>query len=106
MISEEPIIIRARINDGTTKVTVLIKHPMERGDRKDIETGKIIPACFIQEVACESAGRLVMSALWSGNVAKDPYLGFKFEGGKKGDPVKLSWVDNLGNSDSAETTIQ
>lgn len=106
MISEEPIIIRARIREGVTKVTVLIKHPMERGDRKDIEAGNTIPARFIQEVICESAGRVVMSALWSGNVAKDPYLGFRFEGGKKGDPIKLSWVDNLGNSDSAETTIQ
>ncbi len=106
MINEEPIIIRARINGGITKVTVLIKHPMERGDRKDIETNELIPAQFIQEVTCESAGRVVMSALWSGNVAKDPYLGFRFDGGKKGDPVKLSWVDNLGNSDSAETTIQ
>ena len=106
MINKEPIIIRARITGGTTKVTVLIKHPMERGDRKDIETNELIPAQFIQEVTCESAGRVVMTALWSGNVAKDPYLGFRFDGGKKGDPVKLSWVDNLGNSDSAETTIQ
>jgi sulfur-oxidizing protein SoxZ len=46
-----------------------------------------------------------MTALWGPAVAKDPYLKFSFKGGKKGDPLKISWVDNLGKNDSTEATI-
>ena len=35
-----------------------------------------------------------------------PYLSFKFDGGKAGDEVKVSWVDNQGGSDSASAKIK
>lgn len=97
--------IRAKVSGDTTTVKALIKHPMDTGLVKDKKTGKVIPAHFIQEVTCEHGGNKVMTALWGAAISKNPYLSFKFAGAKAGDTVKLSWVDNKGGSDSAETKI-
>jgi len=97
--------IRAKLSGDVTTVKALIKHPMDTGLVKDKKTGAVIPAHFIQEVTCEHGGNKVMTALWGGAVSKNPYLSFKFTGAKAGDTVKLSWVDNKGESDSAETQV-
>jgi len=47
-----------------------------------------------------------MVAQWGVAVSKNPYLSFKFKGAAAGDTVKVSWVDNKGDSDSAETTVK
>ena len=98
--------IRAKLDGDVTTVKALISHPMETGQRKDKKTGKLIPAHFIQEVICEHNGTKVLTALWGAAVSKNPYLSFKFKGAKKGDKLKLSWVDNKGQSDSIETQIR
>jgi len=98
--------IRAKVDGDVTTVKALISHPMETGLVKDKKTGQLIPAHFIQEVTCEHGGNTVLTALWSGGVSKNPYLSFKFTGGKNGDPIKLAWVDNQGQSDSIEATIK
>ena len=97
--------IRAKLSGDVTTVKTLIKHPMDTGLVKDKKTGAVIPAHFIQEVTCEHGGNKVMTALWGGAVSKNPYLSFKFTGAKAGDTVKLSWADNKGESDSAETQV-
>ena len=47
-------------------------------------------------VQFEHGGKTVFTALWGPAVSKDPYLKFSFKGGKKGDDLKVSWVDNKG----------
>jgi sulfur-oxidizing protein SoxZ len=98
--------MRAAAKDGVTTIKALISHPMETGTRKDKKTGEKIPAHFIQEVVCEHNGNAVMTAQWGPAISKNPYLSFRFSGGNVGDSVKLSWVDNKGNSDSAEESIK
>ena len=98
--------IRAKIKGDTTTVKCLMTHPMETGLRKDKKTGELIPAHFINEVVAESAGKTVITTNWSGGVSKNPYLSFAFTGGNKGDEVKISWVDNQGNSDSETAKIR
>jgi len=98
--------IRARLKGSNCEVKSLIKHKMETGLRKDKKTGKVIPAHFIQEVNCEHNGSTVMTANWGTAVSTNPYLSFSFSGAKKGDTIKLSWVDNKGEADSAEATIK
>lgn len=98
--------IRAKLNGDTCTVKALIKHPMETGQRKDKKTGKVIPAHFIQEVNCDHSGKNVMNALWGTAVSKNPYISFQFKGAQKGDKLKLSWVDNKGESDSIETVVR
>ena len=98
--------MRAKSKDGVTTVKALISHSMETGLRKDKKTGKKIPAHFIQEVVCEHKGNTVLTANWSGAISKNPYLSFRFTGAAAGDTLKLSWVDNKGEKDSAEATVK
>jgi sulfur-oxidizing protein SoxZ len=97
--------VRAKLKGDETEVKALINHPMETGQRKDKKTGELIPAHFIEEVVCEHNGSMVMNALWSGGISKNPYLAFRFKGGAAGDKVKLSWRDNQGDSDELEVEI-
>ena len=96
---------RAKVSGDECLVKALITHPMETGQRKDSKTGEKIPAHFIQEVNCEHNGANVLNALWGPAISKNPYLSFKFKGAKKGDSLKISWVDNKGESDSLDTKI-
>ena len=97
---------RASAKGDTTTVKALITHPMETGLRKDKKTGKKVPAHFIQEVNCEHGGKNVMNAQWSGAISKNPFLSFKFSGANAGDSIKISWVDNKGESDSTDAKIK
>lgn len=97
--------VRASAKGDVTTVKALISHPMETGMRKD-KAGKVIPAQFIQELTCEHNGTTVMTAQWGTAISKNPYLSFRFKGGKAGDSLKISWTDNVGKSDSAETAIK
>lgn len=105
-MASKSIKIRAKLKNGTTTIKALITHPMESGRRKNKETKELIPAEFIQEVACVYKGETLLNVDCGAGLSMDPYVSFDFEGGAKGDQVKLSWVDNLGNSDSAETKIR
>ena len=104
-MAKKAIKIRAKLKGDIVTVKALMTHPMETGARKDSKTGELIPAHFIQEVKCESGGKTRLTADWSGGVSKNPYISFKFKGGNKGDALTLSWVDNKGNSESAEAKI-
>jgi sulfur-oxidizing protein SoxZ len=97
--------LKAVVSAGITEIKALMKHPMESGLRKDKESGKLVPAHFIEEVTCEYNGKVVMSAVWSGGISANPYLSFKFKGGKAGEKVKLSWKDNQGGVDTVEVAI-
>ncbi|MDH5469788.1 MAG: thiosulfate oxidation carrier complex protein SoxZ [Gammaproteobacteria bacterium] len=98
--------MRASNQDGVTTIKALISHAMETGTRKDQKTGEKIPAHFIQEVVCEHKGNKVLTANWGAAISKNPYLSFRFSGAAAGDTVKLSWVDNKGEKDSAEATVK
>lgn len=105
-MSTDSIKIRAKVKNGEATVKCLISHPMETGLSKDKKTGQLIPAKFIQEVVCESGGKTVMNAQWNSTISKNPFLSFSFTGAKSGDTLKISWVDNTGESDSAEDKMK
>lgn len=96
---------RAREKDGVVEVKALMDHPMETGTRKDAKTGELIPAHFIQEVVYEADGKVVMRAHWGPAVSKNPYMSFKFKGGKGG-TLKITWTDNMGETASLDVAIQ
>lgn len=98
--------VRAKAKKGVATIKCLISHPMETGLRKNKKTGEKIPAQFIQEVSCEHDGKSVLNAQWGPAVSKNPFLSFKFSGAKSGDTIKISWVDNKGDSDSTEAKIK
>ena len=97
--------IRAKLKKDVAIVKALINHPMETGMRKNKKTGKMFPAHFINQLNVEHNGKNVMDAQWGTAISKNPYLSFKFNKAKKGDEIKLSWIDNLGKSDSIATKI-
>jgi sulfur-oxidizing protein SoxZ len=98
--------IRAKGSNGVTTVKALMSHEMETGLRKDKKTGEPIPAHFIQEVTAKWKDEVVMTAMWSGGVSKNPYLSFKFNGGEVGDPIEITWVDNKGETETGTADIK
>lgn len=104
-MASNTIKIRAKAAGNSTEVKALVQHVMETGLRKDAKTGEKIPAHYIQEVVCEHNGSVVCTANWGVAISKNPYLSFKIGGAKAGDKIKVSWKDNKGDSDSAETNV-
>jgi sulfur-oxidizing protein SoxZ len=100
----DPMRIRAQAQGDKTTVRVLVSHEMESGQRRDA-AGKLIPAWFIQNISAVHDGKTVMSAQWGPAVSKNPFMQFSFKGGKAGDKVAVSWVDNRGEKRTDEATI-
>ncbi|NWG73126.1 MAG: thiosulfate oxidation carrier complex protein SoxZ [Rubrivivax sp.] len=99
-----PMRIRATESGGVVDVKVLMSHIMETGQRKDA-SGNVIPAHFISNVIAKHGDKVVMTAQWGPAISKDPFLNFKFKGGKKGDKVTVTWNDNKGDSRTDEATV-
>ncbi|OGT02732.1 MAG: thiosulfate oxidation carrier complex protein SoxZ [Gallionellales bacterium RIFCSPLOWO2_12_FULL_59_22] len=99
-----PTKIRASAANGVTEVRALMQHEMENGRRKD-EAGKLIPAWHITEFKVQHNGKTVLEGQFGTAVSKNPYLVFRFRGGKVGDKVALSWVDNRGDKSTDEVEI-
>jgi sulfur-oxidizing protein SoxZ len=97
--------VRATANGDITEVQALIQHPMDSGFVKDAK-GETIPPHFIQRLTFEYDGKPVFIADWGPAVSKDPYVKFSFKGGKKGDELKIGWLDNKGATDATSAKIQ
>jgi sulfur-oxidizing protein SoxZ len=97
--------VRAVASGDTTEVQALVQHPMDSGFVKDAK-GNLIPPHYIEVIEFEHASKMVFRGFWGPAVAKDPYIKFSFKGGKKGDDLNISWVDNEGQSDSLAGKIQ
>ena len=100
----DPMKIRASMSGDKVEVKVLMSHEMETGQRKDSK-GANIPAHFIQSVTATHNGKVVLSAEWGPAVSKNPFLSFKFGGGKPGEKVSITWTDNKGEKRTDEATI-
>lgn len=100
----DPMKIRATVTGDKVVVKVLMAHEMETGQRKD-SAGKVVPAWFIQNVTATHNGKIVLSAQWGPAVSKNPFLEFRFSGGKTGEKVVVTWTDNKGEKRSDEATI-
>ena len=91
--------IRARMMGGdVVDVKVLLIHPMETGLRKDAKTKNIIPMHFINKIIATINGKTVLESQWGTGIAKNPFLGFRVNGGKPGDFIAINAVDNLGTT--------
>lgn len=97
--------IRIKPQNGKFLIRLLITHPMETGRRRDSVAGTIVPAHFIETVHVEHNGDLIARCHFGTGVSRDPYLSLRLRGGSPGDRIRVSWIDNLGQSDSAEATL-
>ena len=96
--------VRAQANGTNTEVQALIQHPMDSGFVKD-SNGVLIPPQHIETVTFTHAGKTVLTANWGPAVSKDPYIKFSFKGGAKGDDLTVTWIDNLGKTDTLAAKI-
>ena len=100
----DPMRIRTTMTGDMVEVKVLMAHEMETGLRKDAK-GNLVPAHFIQNVTIVHNGKTVLSAQWGAAVSKNPFLHFRFKGGRPGEKVSITWVDNRGEKRTDEATI-
>ncbi len=100
----DPMRIRATLNGDVADVRILMRHPMETGQRKDAK-GNLVPVHFIQSVIVTHNGRTVVDAQWSQAVSRDPFLGLRVKGAKAGDKITVTWVDNHGDKRTDEATV-
>lgn len=100
----DPMRIRAQAAGDKVTVRVLVSHEMETGLRKTAD-GKTVPALFIQSISATYNGKTVMNAQWGTAVSKNPFIQFTFTGGKAGDKIAVTWVDNTGDKRTDEATI-
>ena len=97
--------MRAYLQGDDVVVRALMFHDEDTG-LVTSPYGDVLPAHFIQTVSCSHNGRLVMRCDWGIAISKNPYIEFSFKGGKRGDPVSVSWLDNLGQTQSGSTTVE
>ena len=96
--------ILAREENGVVSAKVIIPHPNESGTRKD-ETGSLVAAHFVREGTVTVNGNSLLDIELGPSVSKDPFLQFRFSG-KKGDLLKVSFLDNREGRFVAEALVQ
>ena len=85
-------------------VQILMPHPMETGLRNDA-AGRPVPAHHITDVKAMLGTRTVLEAKWGPAISQNPFLHFRFSGGKVGDKVTVTWADNQGDKRTDEAAI-
>ncbi len=98
--------VKSKLVGDVVQIKSLMLHPMETGSRKDPDSGKIIPKHHITQLIFTNNGAQVMVANFSTAVSKNPYFSFSYKGGKAGDTLNVSWVDNLGETGELETQLK
>ncbi len=87
--------VKAKSRDGIITVRVLIKHPMESGNRK--VKGKIVPANHITHLVVTKNNNIAVDANIGGSVSENPFFQFKVPG-NKGDEINVRYQDTLGKT--------
>lgn len=87
-----------------TFVHVLFSHPMESGLRTDAN-GIVIPAWYLTDVTLQHNDVTVSTVTLTPQASKNPVLSFQLDGGKAGDVIKVSWMDNRSKSGERTATL-
>ncbi|NQV84086.1 MAG: thiosulfate oxidation carrier complex protein SoxZ [Rhodospirillales bacterium] len=85
------------------EVKTLVSHPMESGQRKDKDTGKMIPRLILNRLHVTYNGERVLNVKWDPGVSANPYTSFFVRADKSG-PMTLIWTDDKG--EKFEKTVQ
>jgi len=96
--------VLAREESGIVQLKVIIPHQNESGTRKD-DQGIIVPAYFVREGSITLNGEHLLDIELGPSVSKDPFLQFRFSG-KKGDALKVAFLDSRNELFAAETVVQ
>ena len=94
-----PMKMRATLAGGYTDVRVLMTHPMATEQQTKGQPH------FIQNLTVKVNGKTVIDAQISQAVSRNPVFSFRLKGGKAGDRLEISWLDNKGERNSTETAL-
>jgi sulfur-oxidizing protein SoxZ len=79
---------------------------METGSPQDNETGKSVPADYIEKMIFELNDVVVAEAWMGPGVAEDPLTSITLNKARSGDRVMVSWIDTRGEGGSAEAIVR
>lgn len=99
-----PMRMRAILKGDEVVVRALMFHDEDTG-LVTSSYGDRLPAHYIQTVTCSHNGKVVLRCDWGIAISKNPYIEFSVKGGKRGDRITVSWLDNLGETQSDGTTV-
>lgn len=85
------------------EIKTLVTHPMESGQRKDAD-GRLVPRMILNRLTVTFNGRPVVNVTLEPAVAANPYMSFFMRVPESG-TLKLTWIDDLKNSWTAESRI-
>nr|WP_321267145.1 thiosulfate oxidation carrier complex protein SoxZ [uncultured Sulfurimonas sp.] len=92
--------VKAKLKKGVIKVKAMAKHDMTTYNQAEKKTGNKDDANFITHISGEINGKTVIDMSTSQFLSKNPIFKFKIKGDefKKGDELKMSWVDLKGKT--------
>ena len=91
------IVISTRMANAFTFVDLRISHPMESGLRKD-KQGIVIPPWYIINLEIFYKDESIASLELGPLVSRNPALSFVLNAAAEDDIVKVTWLDNRGES--------
>lgn len=86
------------------QVRTLISHPMETGNRRDLD-GTVFPRQIINRFTCEYGGELVVDVDLGVSVAANPYLEFDVKIDDSAEFV-FTWYDDDGSVYTETETLE
>ncbi len=100
--------IKAKLKNGVIKVKAMAKHGMTTFNMMEKKTGNREDANFIVHLNGEINGEQVVDFSTSQFLSKNPIWKFelKADGFKKGDKLKMSWVDRKGKTGKGKAKIK
>ncbi|EXI76777.1 MAG TPA: thiosulfate oxidation carrier complex protein SoxZ [Candidatus Accumulibacter phosphatis] len=101
----EAIKIRASVQGELTEIRFLMPHPMETGQRKGPESGKLIPAHFIQSFSLTANGALLVGGQLNTSISRNPLFSLYARGLKPGDRIAVEWSDTKGDRRRDEVIV-
>ena len=94
------------VHTGTdTKIMVLVNHPMEPGNRINKETGKPVPAHYIESMHFLQNNKTVADVSLGPGTAANPMTILMLRNIKAGDQIFVRWKDNRGMQGKASQQV-
>lgn len=97
------VVVRTRIANDSTFVDLRLSHPMESGTRTDSQ-GVVIPAWYLTKLDVFHNDEPVAALELGPLVSRNPAFSLVLNGGKEDELIKVSWLDNRG--ESGEKTVR
>lgn len=97
--------MKTRRSGDKVQILVLVNHPMETGQRMDVQTKTPITAQYIETMIFNLYGFRIAEASLGLGVAANPTTGLMQNHAKSGNKVTVNWTDNIGKSGFAEETV-